>query len=332
MTRPSDQVCEVIQQSPAAKQKRLRRLVLFVTVLAFLGATSLAAGYLTARKALPSVTLGSTSAAVRPLASASRAWMPAPQGTSGLEITNLVPQQQAELLLERAILHDQASLNLLRENVDGWRGRLQNTDRLFDLVLTALNSSDLRVRTAAVDVDLAASNLSKSPQTVARLLRQLPQDASGRGMTLWRLGSLGNRGVEPERVLSALIRYSHDRSEHTRYWAVEGLAMLGSDATLDPLLDLLAHDPSPSVRERAACSLAKSGLFTREQRLAAVPPLLNFSDDDSLNSETRELVYGALRTITGAALGNDPNAWRTWWAGHDPAHERPRQRPGTLLA
>jgi hypothetical protein len=331
MAQPSNRVSEVAPHSSGTRPSRLRRRPLFATVLAVLAALSLAAGYLTARKALPSLARESGSAAaLTPSAHASPARLP--EGSPSLEIRHLVPQQQAELLLERAILHDQASLNLLRENVDGWRGRLQNTDRLFDLVLTALNSSDLRVRTAAVDVDLAASNLSKSPQTVARLLRQLPQDASGRGMTLWRLGSLGNRGVEPERVLSALIRYSHDRSEHTRYWAVEGLAMLGSDTTLDTLLDLLAHDPSPSVRERAACSLAKSGLFTREQRLAAVPPLLNFTDDDSLHSETRELVYGALRTITGAALGNDPSAWRTWWAGHDPAHEPPRQRPGTLLA
>jgi len=256
--------------------------------------------------------------------------LPASEKKSSLDMSRLAPQEQAERLLERAILRDQDSLDLLFENVDGWRGRLQNTDRLFDLVLTALNSSDLRVRTAAAEVDLAASNLSKTPQTVARLLRELPQDPAGRGMTLWRLGSLGNRGVEPEKVLSTLLRYAHDRNEHTRYWAVEGLAMLGNDATLDPLLDLLAHDPSALVRERAACSLAKSGLLTREQRLAAVPSLLNFADDDDLNSQTRELVYGALRTITGAALGNDPSAWRTWWAEHDPAHERPRQIRGMI--
>ena len=322
----------MIQPASSTRPSRLRQLVPLASVLASVATISLAAGYLTARKALPSLTQESASHALTPSAPAAPAGMPAPENARSLEISRLTPQQQAEHLLQRAILHDQASLDLLRESVDSWRGRLQNTDHLFDLVLTALNSSDLRVRTAAVDVDLAASNLSKSPQTVARLLRQLPQDPSGRGMTLWRLGSLGNRGVEPEKILSTLLRYAHYRSEHTRYWAVEGLAMLGSDATLDPLLDLLAHDPSPSVRERAACSLAKSGLFTREQRLAVVPPLLNFADDDSLNSQARELIYGALRTITGAALGNDPNAWRTWWAGHDPARERPRQRPGMLLA
>jgi hypothetical protein len=248
------------------------------------------------------------------------------------DFNRLPPQQQAERLLERAMHDDPASLNLLRENVDTWRGRLKNTDRLFDLVLAALNSADLRVRTAAVDVDLAANNLSKSPESVTQLLRQLEHDPAGRGMALWRLGSLGNRGVDPERVLNNLLNYAHNPSEHTRYWAVEGLAMLGNDATIDPLLDRLAHDPSPRVRERAASSLGQSGLLTREERLAAVPHLLNFADDDSLNTTTRELVYGTLRVITGAPLGNDAGAWREWWAHHDPAHERPRHLTGVLRA
>jgi HEAT repeat protein len=151
-------------------------------------------------------------------------------------------------------------------------------------------------------------------------------------MALWRLGALGNRGVEPEKVLNSLLNYAQDPNERTRYWAVEGLAMLGNDASIDPLLDLLAHDPSPRVRERAASSLGKAGLLTREERLAAVPHLLNFADDDSLNTTTRELVYGTLRVITGAALGNDANAWRAWWALHDPAQEHPGARTHLLYA
>jgi HEAT repeat protein len=228
--------------------------------------------------------------------------------------------------------NDAASLNLLRENVDSWRGHLKNTDRLFDLVLAALNSADLRVRMAAVDVDLAANNLSKSPESVTLVIRQLQRNPAGRGMALWRLGSLGNRGVEPEKVLNTLLSFARNPNEHTRYWAVEGLAMLGNDATIEPLLNLLTHDPSPRVRERAASSLGQSGLLTREERLAAVPQLLNFADDDSLNTTTRELVYGTLRVITGAALGNDASAWREWWAKHDPARNRPRERVRLLRA
>jgi HEAT repeat protein len=248
------------------------------------------------------------------------------------ELNRLSPQKQAERLLKRAIQHEEESLNLIPQYVEGWRGRLQETDLLFDLVLSALKSDDLSVRTAALEIDLAANNLSKSPQSVARLVQQIRKDPANRPLALWRLGALGNRGVEQQTVLTNLLSYVHNRNENTRYWAVEGLAMLGTDDTLDPLLDRFAHDASARVRERAACSLAKSGMFTKEQRLATVPGLLNFLDDDSLDSTTRGWVYASLRVITGAALGNDANAWRNWWMHHDEAR-KPASRPaGIVLA
>jgi hypothetical protein len=332
MTEQQNQICSASESGPETKKDRLRRAILYTAVLVLLGAFSLVAGFQTARTTFPAPNLDSDLEALGSSPSVSPVRMPAPEDKSEAEFKRLPPQQQAERLLERAIDGDQASLDMLGENVDEWRGRIKNTDRLFDLVLAALNARDLRVRTAAIDVDLAANDLSKSPESVARLLRQLQGDPEGRGMALWRLGSLGNRGVEPERVLHTLLDYAHDRNEHTRYWAVEGLAMLGNDAAVAPLLELLTHDPSASVRERAASSLGRSGMLTREERLAAVPHLLNFADDDSLNTTTRELVYGTLRVITGAPLGNDANAWREWWAHHDPARERARQGTGMLRA
>jgi HEAT repeat protein len=312
---------------PEANRGRLHGAIRYAGVLALIGGISLVAGFETARRALPAPALDNDLQNVRPSHAVSVVRMPSAEKSSAdADLSRLAPQQQAERLLERAMHDDAASLDLLRENVDGWRGHLKNTDQLFDLVLAALNSHDLRVRTAAVDVDLAANNLAKSPESVARLIWQLQRDPTARGMALWRLGSLGNRGVEPEKVLTSLLSYAHDPSEHTRYWAVEGLAMLGNGATIDPLLDVLAHDRSPRVRERAASGLGQSGMLTREERLAAVPHLLNFADDDSLATNTRELVYGTLRVITGAELGNDANAWRAWWASHDPAQEHIRDR------
>ena len=233
------------------------------------------------------------------------------------ELTHLAPQQQAEQLLSLAIRRQQGSLDLIRQNVDGWRGRLQNTDRLFDLVLTAMKSDDLRVRGAAIEVDLAANNLSKSPKTVARLVKLIRKEPTERPFALWRLGALGNRGVQPKIVLAQLLVFARDPNEQTRFWAVEGLAMLGTDAAIDPLLERFAHDLSPRVRQRAACAIAESGMLTREQRFGAVPDLLNLLDDDSLDSDTRGWVYGALRLITGEPLGNNANAWQQWWAHHD---------------
>ena len=320
------------QPGPETAKRQLRGAIGYAASLVLLGSFSLMAGYETARTTLRQRVsdrrdqIYSSSPAISPIG------MPGPEKTGDTEFSRLPTQQQAEHLLERALQNDMASLDLLCEKVDSWRGQLKNTDKLFDLVLAALNSGDLRVRTAAVDVDLAANNLSKSPDSVTWLLRQLQRDPTSRGMALWRLGSLGNRGVQPDRVLNSLLNYAHNSSEHTRYWAVEGLAMLGNDATIDPLLDLLAHDPSPKVRERAASSLGQSGLLTREERLAAIPHLLNLADDDSLSTRTRELVYGTLRVITGASLGNDANAWREWWANHDPAHQRPQRDAHILRA
>ena len=247
------------------------------------------------------------------------------------ELTRLAPQQQAEQLLERAIRRQPASLDLIRQNADSWRGRLQNTDRLFDLVLTAMKSDDLRVRAAAIDVDLAANNLSKSPKTVARLVTLIRKDPNERPFALWRLGALGNRGVKPKLVLTHLLAFAHDPNEQTRFWAVEGLAMLGTDGAIDPLLDRFAHDPSPRVRQRAAVGIAESGMLTHEQRFAAVPDLLNFLDDDALDSDTRGWVYGALRLITGEALGNNAQAWQQWWAHHD-SIKKSRSPKGVVFA
>jgi hypothetical protein len=245
-------------------------------------------------------------------------------------ISHLAPQQQAERLLELAIHRPDQSLGLIHANLDSWRGHLEDTDRLFHLVLAALDSEDPRVRVAAVEVDLVANNLRKSPQSLSRLLNQIHNDSDSRYLALWRLGALGNRGVEPATVLATLLRYSRDPNQQTRFWAVEGLAMLGTAESIDPLLFILAHDPSKQIRERAACNLARSGMLTGEQRLTAVPELLNLLDDDSLEPGTEDLVYASLSTITGASFGRNPGAWRDWWAHHD-RPERTHQVPKYLL-
>jgi hypothetical protein len=248
------------------------------------------------------------------------------------EISRLAPQQQAERLLELATQRPDLSLNLIHRNLTAWRGHLEDTEHLFQLVLAALDSDDPRVRVAAVEIDLAANNLIKSPQSVAKLIHQIQGDTDGRYLALWRLGALGNRGVEPATVLATLTRYAHDRNQQARFWAVEGLAMLGTEEAIDPLLSILTHDPAPQIRERAAHCLAQSGLLTGEQRLIAVPQLLNLLDDDSIDAATQDLVYSTLQTITGASFGKDPGAWREWWAHHDAPEKHRRFRKGQITA
>ena len=259
---------------------------------------------------------------------------PQPRATDGdLEaISHLAPQQQAERLLELAIDRPDGSLSLIRRNLTSWRGHLEDSDRLFHLVLGALNSDDPRVRVAAVEIDLEANNLGKSTESVEKLQRQIESGKEERFMALWRLGSLGNRGVAPGEAFRTLKLYAYSRNQEVRFWAVEGLAMLGNDVAMNALLDILARDPAPQIRQRAANGLSKSGLFTGEQRLNAVPQLLNLLDDDSLDQATQNLVGSTLETITGASFGKNRDAWRDWWAHHDSPEKHSSRHSRSFLA
>jgi hypothetical protein len=67
------------------------------------------------------------------------------------------------------------------------------------------------------------------------------------------------------------------------------------------------------VRERAACSRAESGMFTHDQRMTAVPQLLNYTDDPALDAQTRGWAFQALTDITHQRLPRDSAAWRNWY-------------------
>ncbi len=230
-------------------------------------------------------------------------------------LDQLPPQSQAELLLERSINHYRGANEQIVTRVDGWRGRISIDGRLDMLFTTALNSGDLRVRAAAIEVNLAGRDLAKQATTVDRLE---PAARSGERIlrinALWDIALLGNRGVEPERAAEILLASLGDGDEQVRYWAVEGLAYLGADTVTAPLLDILRTDPSPLVRERAACGLAQSGMLSERQRRRAVPRLLDLADDPALDALTRKWVFQALRDITGQSLPHDPGAWREWYA------------------
>ena len=229
-------------------------------------------------------------------------------------LDSMPPQSQAELLLERSINHYRGANEQIAGRVRGWRGRIELNPRLNQLFGTAINSDDLTVRVAGIEVDIAARNLTKDVSTVDRLEETARTGAQGpRVNAMWDLALIGNRGVEPERVFDILTASLHDDNENIRYWAVEGLAYLAADAAIEPLLGIFHDDPSPMIRERAACGLAQSGMFSAEQRRRAIPRLLDFADDASLDDQTRAWVFQALRDITGQSLPRDAQAWREWY-------------------
>ena len=224
-------------------------------------------------------------------------------------------QHQAELLLERAINHYEGANDQIAARDDNWRSHLKLSPQLNSLITTGLNSNDLRVRAAAIEVDLAAMNVPKTADNMESLIRQAesgPQ--SQRIWALWTVGLLGNRGVAPERASQVLVAQLQDSNPEIRHWAVEGLAYLGTNETIAPLLQIFHDDPSSMVRERAACSLAQSGMLTQEQRRSVIPRLLNYADDASLDAQTHTWVYHALRDITGQNLPEDPGVWRNWYS------------------
>ena len=233
-------------------------------------------------------------------------------------LDQMSPQAQAQLLLERSINHYRGANDQIAARVGRWRGRIQLDNQLNSLFTTALNSDDLRVRAAAIEIDLAARNLVKTAATVDRLEPDARSGEQGpRANALWDIGLLGNRGVEPERAFEIVNSSIHDSNENVRYWAVESMSYLGTDETIGPLLEVFHDDPSANIRERAACGLAQSGMLSEKQRRTAVPKLLDFAEDQSLDTTTRSWVFQALRDITGQSLPHNAQAWRNWYSNND---------------
>lgn len=241
-------------------------------------------------------------------------------------LDQMTPQSQAQLLLERSVNHYRGANDQIAERVGRWRGKIKLDGQLNSLFMTALNSDDLRVRAAAVEIDLAARNVEKDSTAVDRMEHDARFGEQGpRANALWDIALLGNRGVEPGRAAEIIRASIHDENVNIRYWAVEGMAYLGTDETVAPLLQAFHDDPSPMIRERAACGLAQSGMLSEKQRRSAVPQLLDFAEDASLDAETHKWVFQALRDITGQSLPHDAAAWRTWYNSSD-AHWAPVTR------
>jgi hypothetical protein len=230
-------------------------------------------------------------------------------------LDSMAPQAQAEFLLERAINRYRGASEQIEARADGWRGKITLNERLNGLFLIALNSDDLSVRATAIELNLSALDVQKSSASIDALEPDARSGQQGpRANALWRIGLLGNRGVQPDRAFEILMSSIHDDNVNIRYWAIEGLAYLGIDDTIAPLLGAFRDDPSPMIRERGACGLAQSGMLSAKQRLTVVPQLLDFAEDRTLDEQTRAWVFQALRDITGQTLPRNAGAWRDWHA------------------
>lgn len=228
----------------------------------------------------------------------------------------LPPQQQAEQLMMAAVNHYDGAPGMIMDRAEGWRGKLRKTQNWDTVDQAARYSSDLRVRNADIELALVINNIGRTDEIAERVIADATANVGNRAFDFYMLGMLANRGVETDRIHSALRNWAHDQDEGTRYWAVEGLAFLGTDDTIPDFIDVLRGDPSPNVRQRCGASLAKSGMLTREQRMQAVPALLEIAADKSQDATTQGWAFQALREITGEQINNDAGAWQTWYAAH----------------
>jgi hypothetical protein len=229
----------------------------------------------------------------------------------------LPAQQQAEEMLERAIGHDQRSLDLFEQQVDSWVGHIRLTDHMRQLERRSEFSSDLRVRYANGDINLTLDGWRKNEQAAEMLIERAQTDLHYRPAAVYFLGMLAGGGMAYDRIHPVLLDYAkHDPDATVRLWAVEGMRYLRKDEALDELFESFTHDPSNNVRERAGCNLSDCGNFTRSQRMRMVPKFLELVGDPSTDAQMKSWSYMALREITDANVPVDPRAWRNWYRDH----------------
>lgn len=226
-------------------------------------------------------------------------------------------QAQAEELLERAIRHDARALDLFEQNIGVWLGDIKLTERMKQLEWRSRFSTDLRVRYANADLNLAMDGWSKSDNSVTLLIAKAQSDPSYRQAAVYFMGMMAGRGVGYDRLYPVLVEYArNDPDPNVRQWAIEGMRYLGSDEALDVLFESFTHDPSNAVRDRAGCNVSDCGNFMRKQRMRMVPKFIELVEDAQTSAVMRSWSFMALREITDESLPADASAWRNWYTQH----------------
>jgi len=228
----------------------------------------------------------------------------------------LPEQAQAEELLGRAIQHDPRALDLFEQNIGAYRN-LRRTAPMNELEERSRYSTDLRVRYANADLNLAIDGLPKTSDSVDQLIAMVQADPAHRSYSVYHMGMLAGRGVGYDRIYPILVNYAkNDANPQVRQWAVEGMRYLGTDEALHQLFDSFTHDPSDAVRDRAGCNVSDCGNFMRKQRMRMAPGLIELAADPQTTPKMRNWAFVALREITDATLPADASAWQDWYSQH----------------
>jgi hypothetical protein len=226
-------------------------------------------------------------------------------------------QAQAEELLERAIRHDARALDLFEQNIGIWLGDIKLTKHMKQLELRSRFSTDLRVRYANADLNLAMDGWPKTENSVDLLIAKAESDPGSRPAAVYFMGMMAGRGVGYDRIYPVLVEYArNDPNANVRQWAVEGIRYLGTDEALDVLFESFTHDPSNAVRDRAGCNISDCGNFMRKQRMRMAPKFIELVEDPQTTPLMRNWSFMALREITNESRPADAAAWRDWYTQH----------------
>jgi hypothetical protein len=230
----------------------------------------------------------------------------------------LLPEQaQAEELLDRAIQHDDKARDLFEQNIVIWLGDIKLTDRMKQLERRSSFSTDLRVRYANADLNLAMDGWAKTENSADLLITQAQTDKQARANAVYEMGMLAGRGVGYKLIYPVLVDYAkNDPDPYVRQWAVEGMRYLGTDEALDELFYSFTHDAADAVRNRAGCNISDCGNFMRKQRLRMVPKLIALAQDPQTNAQMRNWTFLALTEITDEHSPADADTWEHWYTDH----------------
>ena len=165
-------------------------------------------------------------------------------------VARMTPQGQAERLLQYAISHHVGATDDPKARAKGWRGAIAFTPALETLLDVARNGDDLRVRAAAIEVELAALNIARTPAQVETLLGQIAAAPKDARQAIFILGDLANRGVETDRIHNELRVLTRSEHELVRFQAYAAIAQIGTNETVQDLVDAFHHVPDGPHRRR----------------------------------------------------------------------------------
>lgn len=230
-------------------------------------------------------------------------------------VAALPPQQQAERLLQYAISQHLGATDEIKARVRDWRGVIKTSTALETLLDAARNGADLRVRAAAIEIELAVMNMTRTAAQVDTLLAKIAESPKDARLEIYTLGLLGNRGLATARIHAELRVLATSEDEMVRYQAYAAMSNLGTDDSVRDLVHAFHHDPSFTVRiDAGGCGVAHCGMLTRAQRMLAVPALLEMIEDPAIGESDRAYAYRALREITDEPLADNSQLWREWYA------------------